>query len=38
MGATAFFGLLFIGVGPLVVLFLSFIARKSFLVLLALGR
>lgn len=38
MGALGFFGLLFLGFGPLVVVFLACIARKSFLVLLGLAR
>ncbi len=38
MGALSFFGLLFLGCGPLIIVYLAIIARKSFLVLLGLAR
>ncbi len=38
MGAASFTGLLFLGCGPLAVVFVLCLAAKSFLVLLALGR
>jgi hypothetical protein len=38
MAATAFFGYLFLGIGPGVVFFLFFIAPKSLVVLLTLFR
>lgn len=38
MGAASFTGLLFLGCGPLAVVFVLCLASKSFLVLLALGR
>jgi len=38
MGALSFFGLLFLGAGPLIIVFLAVVARKSFLVLLGLAR
>ena len=38
MGALSFLGPFFLGTGPLVVVFLACIARKSFLVLLGLAR
>lgn len=38
MGAASFVGLLLLGGGPLLSVFLVCLARKSFLVLLALGR
>ena len=38
MAALAFFGYLFLGIGPGVVFWLFFIAPKSFLVLLSITR
>jgi hypothetical protein len=38
MGFTAFAGLLLIGVAPIIVLYIACVSRKSFLVLLSLGR
>lgn len=38
MGFESFAGLLLIGAGPLIVLYVACIAPKSFLVLLSLGR
>jgi hypothetical protein len=38
MAALAFFGYLFLGVGPGIVFWLYFIAPKSFLVLLSITR
>lgn len=38
MGFSSFAGPLLLGVGPIAVVFIAFVARKAFLLLLALGR
>lgn len=38
MGAVSFWGHLLVGLGPLAAAFMAVVARKSFLVLLALAR